>query len=412
MKKHFYSFLHSLPHDIIAFIAALITIVGMYSSRILISVGMITLFCNAIINHHLVNNLKQFFTKKHLLIISGYFVLIALSYFWSQDKSYYANRMQILFPFLVLPFSFFSISRWEIKWYDILMIVFIVLNVAGILWSTYQYLGNKEIYDIGYGFSKVIPTPFKSDHIRFSLAVLLSSYFCIDLITRYSQRFIRFILLLILALNIIYIHILAVKTGLVGLYMSVFIYSLYAIFSLQYKKTGVTLLLLFLMIPFVMYITFPSFKNKIGYLRYTWQELFNEKKQANISDEGRIISYKYAIEIIKANKWIGVGIGDVKDEMELKYKKEFAEEEFNVLLPHNQFLMAGVAIGLVGILYLAYMMFLIFSIVKKNDYLYFTYCILMLFAMMIEPMFETQYGTCMFLFFLLLLMKRSKYYLA
>jgi hypothetical protein len=74
--------------------------------------------------------------------------------------------------------------------------------------------------------------------------------------------------------------------------------------------------------------------------------------------------------------------------------------------------MAGVAIGLLGMIYLLMMQISIYRLVKKNDFLYLSFCIIMFFTMMIEPLYETQYGTCIFLFFLLLLMKRSKYYLA
>jgi O-antigen ligase len=397
---------------VIAFGACIIVILGMYISRAMMSIGMMLLLANSIINVNLIKNFNHFLEKKHLLLITGYFFLMLISYFWSEDKLYFSERMQIMIPFLVLPFSFFSVTRWESKWYDRLILLFIVLNLAGIFWSLYLYLQQKEMYDIGYGYSKLIPTPFKNDHIRFSIAVVMSICFSVDLFSRYKKASLRFLLIVVVLLDVIYIHILAAKTGVVSFYLVALLFILYMLFSVQYKKAGILALLICLVLPFVMYALLPSFKNKIGYFQYSINQMTNNEKEANISDEGRLISYRYALESIQENPIKGVGVGDVYNEMKSKYQLGFQDNQVNVLLPHNQFLMAGMAVGVFGIFYLVSMLFFIFKIVKKNDFLYFSFCLILLFAMMIEPLFETQYGTCIFLFFLLLLMKRSKYYLA
>jgi len=76
------------------------------------------------------------------------------------------------------------------------------------------------------------------------------------------------------------------------------------------------------------------------------------------------------------------------------------------LLPHNQFLMNGMAIGLLGILYLASLQIAILRQCFKRDFLSFLFWCIFFLALLIEPLYETQYGTCMFLFFLLLLLQR------
>ncbi|MBK7690336.1 MAG: O-antigen ligase family protein [Bacteroidetes bacterium] len=412
MKNRLFGFLQILPHDVFTFVGCVTVIVGMYLSRAMISIGMITLISSALLNVKLFSNLRSFIQKPHLLMITGYFLLFALSYFWSDDIHYYKERMQIMIPFLILPFSFIAMNRWELRWYDLLMLLFILLNLSGIGWSLHEYYQQKEQFDIGYGFSKVIPTPFKNDHIRFSLAVVMSICFCVDLFSRYSLPFIRALLILVIFIDIAYIHILSAKTGIVAFYLVALIFIIQIIFSTKFRKLGVASLFVIATLPFIMYLIFPSFKNKIGYFRYSLEQMNNTEKEANISDEGRLISYQYALEIIRNHPIIGVGIGDVYGQMKQRYSRDFQDKEVTTLLPHNQFLMAGVGLGIIGILYLLLLQFSIFKLVKKNDFLYLSFCIVMLFTMMIEPLYETQYGTCIFLFFLLLLMKRSKYYLA
>lgn len=412
MKNRLQNILQIVPHDIITFIACVFVITGMYLSRAMISIGMILLISSAVLNVKLFSNLKAFLHKPHLVMITGYFILFASSYFWSDNVVYFKERMQIMVPFLVLPFSFFSMNRWEMKWYDILILLFIVLNLSGIGWSLQSYFQHKENFDAAYGFSKVIPTPFKNDHIRFSLAVVMSICFCADLFLKHTNLFIRILISFVILVDIAYLHILSAKTGIVAFYLVALIAVIQVIFSTKFRKLGVASLFVLAILPFVMYLIFPSFKNKIGYIRYSISQMGNKEKEANISDEGRLISYQYAFEIIREHPIAGIGLGDVYGQMKERYDRDFQEKEAVTLLPHNQFLMAGVAVGVLGILYLLIMQVSIYRLVKKNDFLYLSFCIIMFFAMMIEPLYETQYGTCIFLFFLLLLMKRSKYYLA
>jgi O-antigen ligase len=198
----------------------------------------------------------------------------------------------------------------------------------------------------------------------------------------------------------------------VAFYLVAIITIIQVIFSTKFRKLGVASFFVLATLPFVMYLVLPSFKNKIGYIRYSISQMSNSDKETNISDEGRLISYNYALQIIRQHPLNGVGLGDVFYQMKLKYDHDFPDKKTEVLLPHNQFLMAGVAVGIFGMLYLLAMLISIYKLVKKNDFLYLSFCIITFFALMIEPLFETQYGTCIFLFFLLLLMKRSKYHLA
>jgi O-antigen ligase len=401
-----------IPHDIVTFVGCVTVITGMYTGRALMSIGMMILISSAVINVHVWSNFKEFKHKPHLLLMSGYFILFAVSFFWSDDLGYFKERMQIMLPFLLLPFSFLAMNRWEIKWYDLLMLLFILLNLSGIGWSLAKYYEHKASFDVGYGFSKVIPTPFKNDHIRFSLAVVMSICFCADLFTRYSKPLTRILLIFIILIDILYLHILSAKSGIVAFYLVAIITIIQVIFSTKFRKLGVASFFVLATLPFVMYLVLPSFKNKIGYIRYSISQMSNSDKETNISDEGRLISYNYALQIIRQHPLNGVGLGDVFYQMKLKYDHDFPDKKTEVLLPHNQFLMAGVAVGIFGMLYLLAMLISIYKLVKKNDFLYLSFCIITFFALMIEPLFETQYGTCILLFFLLLLMKRSKYHLA
>ncbi len=395
-----------MPHDAVAFLGCVFILVGLFVSRAMMSMGMMILIGNAVLNLKVVSNCRTFFSQSHLVLLTAYFLLLLLSYFWSEDTHYFNERLQIALPFLIMPFAFHSMSKWDKQWFDWLFALFIFLLIGGMSWSLFQYAQHKDTYDAGYGLSQVIPTPFKNDHIRFSLAVVLGICFCVDLISRYTNPIIRVLLSIAALYAIIYLHILSAKTGILVFYFISFLFLLKLIFQKRFRKAGTIFLVMLLSLPFIMYAFSASFRNKISYVQYSLSQIRNDNKDPNISDEGRIISYKYAIDCIKKNPVIGVGAGDVFDIMKTYYDRDFPKKNVMVLLPHNQFLMTGMGVGVVGMLYLLILQWVLFRLSFKRGFLYFAFWCMMFFTMMIEPLYETQYGTCMFLFFLLLLLQR------
>lgn len=375
----------------------------------MMSIGMMVLFGNSLLNANLKHNFRSFLQQRHLLLLTGYFFLLFVSGIWSENQSYFVGRVQVALPFLILPFAFHSLSRWHDQWYDVVILVLSLLNLAAIVWSINQYWQHKEAYDLGYGYSHMIPTLFGHDHIRFSMSVVMSMALNIDFMSRHKYWVLRLLMMLLVVIDIVYLHILAAKTGLIALYFTLFVIGIRFLISKGGKKWGLSILLVTCLLPILMFYTLPSFKNKLGYIRYSIEQIFNDEKQANVSDEGRIISYQYAFESIRAHTLLGVGVGDVFDVMTEKYKRDFTQD-VKVILPHNQFLMTGMAVGIGGIFYLFFMIWAQFKAVGRKDFVYHGLLTILVFSMIVEPLFETQYGTCIFLLFLLLLMNRSASY--
>ena len=264
------------------------------------------------------------------------------------------------------------------------------------------------MYDLGYSYSKVIPTPFKNDHIRYSIAVLLSIIFCVEIYRHQKNNFLKLVLLLIVFYDILFLHILSAKTGLLAFYLVAFIFILKLITTPKYRLIGLGSLLSIILLPFLMYQFSTTFKAKLHYVKYSYEQMKNKEKEGNISDEGRLISYQYALQSLKQNTFMGVGYGDIFHEMELHYQKDFEGQNAKVLLPHNQFLVVGLAIGILGIIYLFILQIILFIKSYQSGFLASIIWFIFFFAMMIEPLYETQFGTCLFLFMTLFIINRSE----
>ena len=119
---------------------------------------------------------------------------------------------------------------------------------------------------------------------------------------------------------------------------------------------------------------------------------------------GRLISYRLAVDIIKAHPFNGVGAGDMQQEMEKGYMAKYPQvpAEYR-LIPHNQFLIVCLGCGIPALVLFSVWAFFPATWgrgAKGRFFLLVTWLSLLL-ALMVEPMLEVQFGVFVFLFFLL-----------
>ncbi len=145
-----------------------------------------------------------------------------------------------------------------------------------------------------------------------------------------------------------------------------------------------------------------------GYLHKRIYELVNEydelKHNRNINGHSltmRLYFWKAAFEIIKNNPLIGVGTGDVQDELNTTYIKTnspLSKEWYK--RPHNQFLTITVALGSIGLL--VFVMSLFYPIIKLRKQLfilYFPFFTLLISSFILEDTLETQAGMAFYVTF-------------
>jgi O-antigen ligase len=364
--------------------------------------GMMLLVAAAVMQPNLKSNWINFIREKSSLFLLLYVLSLWISIFWTTDFTYFIQRSVIYLPLAVLPFSFFSF-RNELKpeQRKLLWLFFLLLVFLGNMFSTTNYLLHKENYDLAYGFSKVIPTPFKNDHIRYSMAVICAIPIGLFLHNQLTSKWMRVMNVVNIVFNIVFLHILSAKTGLVGLYLIGFLFLAHVLYQSKTRKWGIILLAGMALTPILAYQVSSSFRIRLSYLRYSFHEMRNSSQQAQVSDEGRLISYQYALEELRKNPWFGVGLGDVYRVMDDKFHRDFPTRTEEPLLPHNQFLMAWLAAGILPLLFLmgaqGYFGWKSF----RSGVIYFALFTVMFIGMTVDSLFETQYGTCIFCFIIL-----------
>ena len=114
--------------------------------------------------------------------------------------------------------------------------------------------------------------------------------------------------------------------------------------------------------------------------------------------------WKESLELILEHPLLGVGTGDIKDELMKKYRQHHFDYAISRKLnPHNQFLHTTTSIGIIGLLILLFCFTLqAVTAIKKKDVLYFCFLFVIVLNALTESVLEVEKGIILFGFFSML----------
>lgn len=395
-------------YDGLAVLCCLCMITGYLWSRALLSISVVVFFANSLHPYLFLRHWRLWKRNFFSIACFVFFLSYLVSGFWSTNLHQWWDSVTNKMPFAVVPFAFLSLPlnnrRWQktIVWFLIGTHFFVVCDSLSALVSHFDY------YVQSYNISHSLPTTFYDDHIRFSLSLvatmIIIGYYLFESSSIFKNRLERWLLGFCGVLFFIYLHVLASKTGLLVLYIFLFLFAVYLIKEkAKLRKYSLFLIVALMALPFCLYRIVPTFREKVNYVRYEWHMVTsNDTLYYNLSDAGRIISYKMASKVIAQEPWLGTGAGDIKDEMNEAYRQYYPKiPDQNRLIPHNQYFFDFTALGFVfgmSILVLCLASFLFFP--SPVFYGRVT-SVIMIVAMLAEAMLEIQFGVFIFLFFLL-----------
>lgn len=344
---------------------------------------------------------KRWLKEKWWLVGAGWVAFYAITWFWSADKADWGRRIEVKMPFLLLPLAFAYLPRFTAR-----QLQAITLSVGGILlisacYSSSFFVRDPAYYIHWYKQSHILPTLPKNDHIRISTAIALfiawSMYVWPSLTGKGAKWFVAIADVLLIA----FLHLLAAKSGLLSFYIFVAAWGLYVAFTKQ-RLAGIAVLVAIPVLYFLAITFVPTFRERMHYIDFTMYMLKSGDK-TGIGDINRLMSYNIAIDLVKQHPLTGVGTGDMMAVMTTEYHQRYPEVA-DILLPHDQFLIVALGCGIpAAVLFIAWV-FMPLTLLRKNRksfYLLVVWLILLL-QILIEPVFEVQYGVFIYLVFLLL----------
>ena len=382
----------------------IIWIIGLFFSRFLQSVATISsclLFIPSIINH--TKNWKKYQTS----LIGISFFIIVLVYFipilYSQNQVSFWNIFKNKIPFLFLPMTILSIGYIEKKWTDLLTYLFIICCLLSSIWSYHQYLQNIDLYTNLYTHGQVLPTLIH--HIPFAVLLSIGLLFSLfNMLKKISVK--EKIVNTFFAIWLFYfIHVLSVRTGLILTYTGLILFIIILLLKLKNIVFTIGFTSIIMIISILAYKNITTIQHKINYTKYGLSLFKNGQDTLNqVSDSRRFLSDEIGIELIKQHPILGVGFGDLQDEMDTIYKQRyplFQQDVYSHI--HNQYLYTIAGSGLImGILFIIALLLPLIQFVKWQKWQFsMLYCMLLL-VMLWEAFLQNQIGTSIYLIIVIL----------
>lgn len=274
------------------------------------------------------------------------FLSVLLSGWNSDNQGQWIQEMTIRLPVLTVPLCFYFFSAIDCSFVRRIHVWLIVVLAIASVPVMLTYAINVEHWVTQIGLGKSIPTPI--EHVKYSMfnaygviSGLLLLLFHKDSLGLWGARL---LIAAVIALAI-YMHLLAVRTGLVILYLCCFILLLYYFIRMRsFVFLGLSIVGISI-IGFLAIKVTPTLKTKIEYMVHDWK-MYQNGEGNLYNDSDRLQSLQVGWKLFKRAPLVGVGAGDLREECAELYD-QLGRAGFT-RYPHNQFLYVLAGTGLLG----------------------------------------------------------------
>jgi O-antigen ligase len=380
--------------DWLAYAAILSLCIGFVWSRSMYSFGLLFMGLYWVID---VKQTFYIWRNPYFLSALGIALIVPVS-----DLINGASMSEVFFIKLSLPLfiAFFeSIRINKVSIAAINRIVIIVLFATSCI-AVLNFIFDSESVNKGYIYAKVMSIGKYSDHIRISVAIVCSIMLAWYEYVNSSSKALRLLMALYIIGQVIFIHFLAARTGLVMLYAMLGIYALQSII-VQKKVWALAIIGALIVLPVVSFYTFPSFYHRIGFTYYETSFYQKMEYREGSSDGLRYYSMKAGMDIFENHKFIGVGYEQLPKASADWLISHFPKiKSYELLQPSSEYILIMAASGIVGFIVL--MAYFLLPFVnrqnRRNSYFLSIYTSLLC-IMIFEIFLENQYGCFVFGFF-------------
>jgi O-antigen ligase len=350
----------------------------------------------------IINKKKINFQFKILSIFISFFVLTFISILFSSNLTPLFSKIEtrlviVAFPLILLGSAEVdkSLIKLVLKAFIFSCILISLLCVVHTFYINYLH-GNT--YQLSNNWL------FSSDNLvdRFGFHPNYFSIYCafsvFIIIFFFKEKEFSGWISFILIVYLIFIQLLlASRVGLmsfIGLFVITIIYEAYAKRKLWLGVIGV---ILFMTLILVASINSRTVKDKFDALFDRNINQYNEPFRVN----RRAIQWSSALEVFLQSPAIGVGTGDMQDELQKVYlERKFMEGYEYQYNPHNLFLDSAASLGVLGLFSTLLLLGISFySAISHRSVLYLQFLTLFFLISLVESTFSVQKGVAFFFFF-------------
>jgi O-antigen ligase len=351
------------------------------------------------------------YSKVLFLLYLVYFLWQLVSILYSENSEtgwniLFSRLSLILFPIvLTMPgekilknikilLKLFSISTaiFVLFCYFHSLIVSISFINGNIVFNPHPPEGYWMSYFFGNYFSFNQHPSYLAMYVIFSAIFSFESGF--DVIKKSKARYLWFGMGIFLLISL---YFLSSRSGFLASIILIPVYFIY-----RFRNNRKRIFLVLLVIVFVLIPVFTTNER----VKIVIDEVSNDAFMKLVKEDGRLNVWESAVRIIRQNTLLGVGIGDVRDELHKEYVKigdqDLIDNNYNV---HNQFLEVFVESGIVG-LFLFFLILLIALVIsfRTGNKLLALFVLMMIIFFMFETVLYRLAGVAFFSLFPFLLL--------
>lgn len=236
-------------HDKLHFLGLLTLCAAIPLSKGLMSVSMMVLFLNVLLEGNYKTVLNHYRGNRLLYLILAFFGIHLVALLWTGDQAAGWNDIRVKLPFLFIPLIIFS-RPLRVDQFNLLISLFIATLAVSTLinFTTYQFWRGPSAYDDIRGMSLF------GSHIRFGLMVSMAAAFCLLNIKRFNLFSLLYLALFVwFAFYTYYSQVLSGMITLFGVFFVYFIYHLYRINTWIAATFSIVTIAVFILITFRLF---------------------------------------------------------------------------------------------------------------------------------------------------------------
>lgn len=354
---------NALNLEMVALLGVVLLFYGFFFHRVTNNLGSILIGFYAVMK--LKENKKIFI---HPWMIS--ILLISLVPFISdiilEGVNFHKHRGDLKLLLIVFPAFIFTLKPDQ-RMIVSFMKAFIIFMFLSSCYSLYHYVIEYDDMYLTYKESRVVKTLSYGDHIRISWATVVSCIFVLYLIFKKLVDN-PFIFWVYIVFQIIFLHILGSKTGLISLYLTIGIFCIFGLSKIS-KSLAVGAITLIAIIPIVAYKTIPSFEQRVNFIKYDFEHYSKGAYREGLSDAIRYYSLLAGKDIIINHPWTGCGFSRLQEETNHWWRTKMPQiSEENYFVPSSQIVIYWASGGIISlIIFLFHLVYPLFDIRLRTN---------------------------------------------
>lgn len=331
-----------------------------------------------------------------LILLATWIVFLFLDGFKVGFTVEWGNEIVLKLPLIIIPIYVLLLPKQSCGFANT-WLIFTMLTTLVALVSTVHYWMNFEEINALLLQSKHVPIFGNMHHIYFGIILALCIWLCVHF---YNKNIHKKVWLTCGVLLLVFMHILASRTGIIAFYAATLVYLLAISWQAKKYKWLVIGLLGMILLPVIGYQVSGSLRNKVANSMEDFNAVQSGKDINYKSLAMRIEAWKTSGRVIAKHPVLGVGASEVNNSLQKQYHVDqtvlYPE---NRVGPHNQFIEITLAHGIIGGLVLLTIVVLwIRETLHIPTILACTTVIIMSF--MLESFLERQQGILVFCLFL------------